>query len=486
MEKIKKYHFQICLGLIFTLGFILRLKGYLINPPLWHDESALGWNIVNKSYIELFGKLRFLQVAPPLFLILSKFIVFLFDGYHNVLRCDLALRTIPFICGVCTMPMFYIVGKKLLNSKWTVLAGLMLIAFNPVLINYSFEFKPYSADVLCSLIAMYILLNIDLKTDSIKTTIKKALILSILPWFSFGSTFLIIACIMTLSFKRDNPKLFMTILLINILSAFLYLKVYVINSYANSSTGMINFWQNQFVKADLSNLAQLNSENLSYFYMNLPYLSITILTLCIIAGFILFIKDGKYKYIFLSLLTLSVTISASVMKYYPYSRRMVIFLIPFIILYIVKITDVKKWIVGWIIFLFILLPHFIFTINFLNTKAINKGDFSRIIMQIVYDNIKPNDIIVISEGSNSDYFYYNTFYNLPNKIEYIKPNTSKGETNSELLKRLPKGEYWLFLSYDYDTSFKNMKEIVQWASENGKVIFKTQSTQSALIKLILD
>ena len=486
MEILKKYTYQICIGLIFILGLILRLKGYISNPSLWHDESALGWNILNKTYIELFGKLRFLQIAPPLFLTVTKLNLFIFDGYNNVYKSDLILRTFPFICGVCSMPMFYLVAKKLFNSKWTIASGLTLFAFNPILINYSFEFKPYSTDVLFSLIALYILLNIDFKTDTLKTIVKKSLILAILPWFSFASTFVIIAGIMTLSFKRTNTKLFMAILIPLILSAFLYLKIFIINSYTNNSYGMLNFWQNQFVKYDLSNLAQLNSENLNFFFINLPHFPIIILVPCIIAGFILFIKDKKYTFVIISILTYSVLISVSIMKYYPYSRRMVLFLIPLLIFYIAKITDIKKWLASWLIFILILIPHFIFAINFINSKTINKGDFARTIIQIISENTEPDEVIVISEGSNSDYFYYNYFYNLKNKIEYLKPNISKGETNSTLLNRLPKGKYWLFLSYDYNTMFENIKEITSWADENGKIIFKTQSTQSTLIKLILD
>ncbi len=482
----EKYFYHILLCLIIFIGIILRLKGFLSNPPLWHDETALGWNILNKTYLQLFEKLRFLQVAPPLFLIFTKFLVFIFGGYKNLYICDLILRLIPFLCGSSSLILFYFVAKKIFNSKWSILAGLILISLNPVLINYSFEFKPYSVDVFCVLLAIFIFLNINFKTDNIKKIYIYAISLAILPWFSFASAFVILAGFITLSFERENPKLYTTLLMPVIVSAVLYLKFFVLNSYSDNSNGMLAFWSDKFVNKDLSNLTLLNDENIKYFFMNIPHISFGILNLCAFAGFVLLIKDKKYKYLMMSIAIYSSVVIASMGKYYPFSRRMIIFFIPILIIYITKITDIKKWIIGWIIFAIILIPHFSFTGNFLSSKNINKGDFARDMMLIIAENITDKDIIVINEASNTDYFYYNSFFNLKNKIEYIKPDTSKNETIDIMLNRLPKGSYWMFLSYDYNPQFVNIKEYINWTKNHGIIQFESLATQSALIKLIIN
>ena len=141
-------------------------------------------------------------------LIFTKFLVFVTNSANHVFRCDMVLRLIPFICGNLTMIMFYFVVKKLFKSPWAINFGLCLIALNPILINYIFEFKPYSLDVLCSLIAIYIFLSIDFKNNSLKQIFIRGLILAILPWFSFACCFVIFAGFLTLSFKKDNPRLF--------------------------------------------------------------------------------------------------------------------------------------------------------------------------------------------------------------------------------------------------------------------------------------
>ena len=485
-EKLKKYIYYFAAGLILLFGFSLRLKGYITNPPLWHDESALGWNILNKSYGQLFEKLRFLQIAPPLFLICTKILVFITDGYHNIFRCDLTLRFIPFLCGNLSLVMYWFIGDKIFNSKWTTLAGVALLAFNPVLINYSFEFKPYSVDVLFSLIALYVFLCVDFKKSSAKKMLLYSLILAILPWFSFGSTFVIIAGFLTLSFKKENPPLFITLLIPVLVSAFAYLKLFVINSFTSNSAGMIGFWKTEFVNKDFSNLPHLINQNIEYFFMNIKHMPLIFIMLFIIIGFILFIKDKKYFYIAISVLTATTEILASTMQFYPFSRRMILFLLPFLITYIVKITDIKKWYIGWIIFMVVLIPHIIFTNDYQKIKYINKGDYSRTMVEIIAKSTTPDETITLSEGSNADYFYYNTFYNLPNKVEYIKPDTSKNETIEQLLNRLPAGKYWIFMSYDYNTEFKTISRFVNWAEKHGKIEFKTQATQSCLIRLTLD
>ena len=485
-DRLKKYSYYILLFTIIFIGFILRLKGFIANPPLWHDETALGWNILNKSYSELFKQLRFLQVAPPLFLVCTKAVVFIFGGYKNVYICDMVLRLIPFLCGNLSFILFYLITKRIFNSKWSVIAALALFALNPVLINYSFEFKPYSIDVFCVLLAIYIFLKIDFNTSNLKTIYKQGLLLAILPWFSFASTFVILAGFITLSFNKENPKLFTSLLMPVFVSAFLYLKFFVLNAYSDNSSGMLSFWGDKFIKKDLSNLTQLNNENIKYFFMNIPFLSFAILKICAFVGGILFAFNKKYKYLMLSILTYSTVIIASIGQYYPFSRRMIIFLIPILIIYIAKITDIKKWFIGWAIFLLILIPHTAFAKTFIKINNINKGDFARDMMIIMAENMRLTDSVIINEASNTDYFYYNTFFKFQNKIEYIKPDITKNETVESVLNRLPKGKYWMFLSYDYNPTFANIKEYINWAETHSTIEFQTKATQSALIRLVKD
>ncbi len=485
MNVIKKYFYYEILGLILLLGLILRLKGYLINPSMWLDESALGWNVLNKDYLAFFQKLRFLQLAPPLFLICSKILVFLVDGYNHVFRCDMALRTIPFLCGVGSMWLFYLVARKVINSKWIALTGVFLFATNPVLINYSFEFKPYSVDVFCTLLAIYIFLKIDFNTICLRKIFKYGLILAVLPWFSFASAFVVFAGVLVLSFKKENPALFTSLLMPIFVSVFAYINIFIANAYTQNSEGMINYWAEQFVKSDFSNIVQLHNQNLHYFFINVPHLSFEFITIIAIIGLFLLLKDNKYSYIFISILTLSTVIVASVMHYYPFSRRLVLFLIPLFLIYVIKIADTKRPVIGAILLSFVLIPHAIFSWNFMNLKGLNKGDFARNMMQRMAQDITPNEKIILNGASNADYYYYNSFYKLKNEVIYLKPKTESPYEIQKMLNTLKKGSYWLFMPYDYNMRHVNIDNIVAWAYKHSKIRYESHAFQSTLIRITI-
>jgi len=481
--KIIIYYILLCL--VLTLGFILRLKGLLSNPSFWHDESALAWNVLNKSYVELFDKLRFLQIAPPFFLIITKFLVFLTDSYNHVYRCDMVLRILPFIFGNLSIIMFYILCKKVYQSKWTNLAAVAFVALNPTLINYSFEFKPYSTDVFCCLLVIYIFMSIDFKIIELKQIFKYGFILSILPWFSFASTFAILSGFMILSFKKENPAFFTSLLALPVTSAFLYLNLFVVKIYTQNSAGMIGYWHNAFVNKDFSNIHPLITDNFNYFFQNIPHFSITIAGLCIFAGIIIFCKKSDFLFTQISLMIFATLICASMLKFYPFSTRMILFLIPILVIYMVKITDIKNCFVSWLIVAILLIPHFIFAVKCLHYQNINRNDYARNMMNILSVNIYPQDIIILNETSNADFLYYNTFFKLNNKIEYLKPDIKNKENNTTLLNRLNKGKYIMFLSYDCTPHKSNINEIRTWAYKNAKVIYEIKSTQSTLMWLIL-
>ena len=183
IDSLKRNIYWILLGLVGFLGFTLRLKGLVSNPSMWHDECALAWNVINNSYGELFGKLRFLQVAPPMFLVISKILVTIFHVKNNIFACDFVLRLTPFFFGTLSIGAFYFVCKSLFKSKWTTFIALLLFCLNPVLINYSFEFKPYILDVFCALSALWIFLNTDFQTNSAKKVLVYGCLLAILSWF---------------------------------------------------------------------------------------------------------------------------------------------------------------------------------------------------------------------------------------------------------------------------------------------------------------
>ena len=126
-DLVKKYFYYFFVGLILLGGFFLRLKLLMDNSSFWFDESALGFNILNLGFKDLFGILHLQQIAPPFFLVTSKVFVNIFGA------SDLVLRLFPFIIGNLAMILFFLILKQNFNHKLKILFGLFLFCFNILL-----------------------------------------------------------------------------------------------------------------------------------------------------------------------------------------------------------------------------------------------------------------------------------------------------------------------------------------------------------------
>ncbi len=126
------------------VGIVLRLYFFSLGRSLWFDEAMLALNIVDRSWGDLFKPLDFNQAAPVGFLLLQKIVVRVLGG------SDYALRIIPLLAGVISVPLMGAVARAYLG-KQHVLVPLALFALSPRLIYYAGEVKQYSTDVLAAL-----------------------------------------------------------------------------------------------------------------------------------------------------------------------------------------------------------------------------------------------------------------------------------------------------------------------------------------------
>ena len=487
---LKKYWFNFLIISIMLLGVFLRLKGLLINPSMWHDECGLAFNILNKNYHDFFGVLRFHQTAPPFFMIAAKFMVNLFNVSNSIGTCDLILRLIPFSCSVLSIWVFYLICKDIFKAKLSIAFATFLFATNNELINYSYEFKPYAVDVFLILLLILFFIKLDLERISYKKLTLSAIGLSLAVWFSFVSVFAIGAGFINQIIKRKNfKKLFFLCLPITI-SGLLYLRFYLLNTYLGHSTVMIDFWKDEFVLSNFSNFLPLLVENLRYFFF--PATSILFVLMLVIYGIVVLYKEKEYDATNIILLTFLLLVISSAFHIYPFSKRLILFLIPLFLLLMVKPLDkisfskktkslTKSFIIS-ITFLCILIPQLLFAIDKINFKSINKGEFPKEMMAFMVQNIKPTDTIFINNASNWEFLYYSSFYNIKNKLINEKLSNTPDDKYLALLNSLEKGNYWFFLPYDY-SHLEIINFVKNWAKQNTKIIYINEATQSTLIYL---
>lgn len=487
--KLKEIYFKFFIGIIILFGILLRLKGLLINPSMWHDECALAWNIKTKTYLGLFGHLRFLQMAPPLFLISTKFLVNLLHVQNTVGICDLVMRLIPFFCGCLSIGIFYLISRECFQSKKALILALFLFVVNKVLIDYSYEFKPYESDVMSILLLILVFIKLNLHRINFKKLLLYSFGLALGIWFSFVSIFFIAAGFLNLILKRENLKKIFIFILPIVISICFYLKFYILGIYHDTGKGMLDFWSNAFILPDFSNFLYLLTENVRYFFF--PVKSILFIFILSFYGIFIYIKEKKYDFINVILFAFIFLTIASVLHLYPFSKRLVLFLIPIFILLLIKPFDLinfkektKSFLIIFFLF-FIFVPQVQFVVNNL-MKPINKGDFSREMMSYMVQNLKENDLIFVNTASRADYEFYSSFYKIKNKVIYDSFGNTPGEAYLRFLNNLQEGTYWIFMPYDYSPQKNIINYVKKWVLVNTRVMNIKEATQSVLMYVHLD
>ena len=122
-----------------VLGAILRWSTIDVQS-YWFDE-ALTARLLDLGLFDMLRALPDKELTPPLYYVLAW-------PWSKLLGTDqLALRSFSALIGTLTIPVAYLAGAELLSRRAGVAAA-ALTAFNPLLVWYSQEARPYALVVL--------------------------------------------------------------------------------------------------------------------------------------------------------------------------------------------------------------------------------------------------------------------------------------------------------------------------------------------------
>lgn len=471
---LKKYGYFTALGLIFLLGFLLRLKWLLANPSFWNDECSLAWNVVDKSYGDFFSVLDFTQVAPPFFMIMAKLMTKIFGV------SDFVLRITPFLFGAGSMTLFFLLSRRIFCKKHTILVSNFIFAINQTMINYSSEFKQYSCDVFFTLLCTYIFIDLFSENKTYKKILIYSFILCVSLWFSFVSIFAIAAGLFVLLLKQLKDKSleikkYLSLSIPIILNSLFYLFFYILNTYNYNIVELNKYWQNSYIAKDFSNFFILTKSLLSYFLF--PSTLLLFIFIAVVIGALIVLKKKPFAGI-LFLLTFIFECLASWLGFYPFEKRVVLFLLPTALLFMsanFELMNSKRKFLSTIIvttFFLIFSQSMIDNYNYLKTVNMSRGYYSRQLTKELSEKIKPGDIIVVNRYSKTDLAYYSTYYKIKNKV------VIEGKSSDRLgfLNSLPRGHYyWFYLPFGisptYDKWMYSDKNVVLY-EQRGNVFSK--------------
>lgn len=326
-NKISLFFYYLFIFLIIGLGLFLRIRLYLTGHDFWSDEFRIAFPVLAHPFYRLFRYLDDMQMAPPLYLCLTKILTLIFG------KSIFVFRFISIVSGCLSLILFYLLLVKTFKSKIPILLGLFLFAVNANLIYYSNEFKPYSLDVLC-LISLFLIYE-KIHLDNKKNIIIWSIIFFILPFFSFASFAALGAILLLKTFEIKSLIKSKNIFIAGIVLFVSALILFMINK-PNKYDMVYNNHLMYFPELSISSLNGLLTKFLDYMQCY-SFVSVLMLYFGIILAFL-----NKNKIIKLLLISLLLLLFASLIKLYPFGGRMILFMTPVFILFIISVMDIEN------------------------------------------------------------------------------------------------------------------------------------------------
>ena len=464
-DALKNKFYKISVTIIFILGILLRLYSFVVFRPLWRDECSLALNIYFGNFLDLWKVLLHIQSAPPVFMTVCK----LFNSVNPFLP-EYFLRLFPLISGLLSIYLFFLVTKKLFDSKLAIILANFIFAVNTQLIYYSHEFKQYSTDVMVVLGCIWYLSKINLSELGKKQILLNAILLAVLPLLSVPAFFVMAAWFIVSALKKSNIKnLILTIIPILVINIPYYL--FILKPSKKIMTENFNFlWGKGFLSLNFNSIYYVIKTNLSFYFQQCKYIIIPLLM--VLVGFILIAKRRREIDKLISVMIFLV-ITASFLHLYPIFNRVSLYLLPFAILFTVMPLNYLKS--KWLKIVFgLVLCFFLFGKN--NYGIINRDvENPAMMMKILKENYQKGDYVIHNDMSDSQYILYlyiHGFKVTDNKEGVIRLADYGEDWYYSILNKLPKGKrYWFFYSYDIDTK-PVVPLLKNWASKNGKILYK--------------
>ncbi len=113
---------------------------YGMGRSLWLDEAWVANSVEEPSLAAMFFRTDWLQVNPPLFLLLVR------NTVRVVGLSNSSLRSVPLALGMLGAACMLLAARRVLSPAWAVLACAAL-ALHPTAIEYSHTLKQYSGEL---------------------------------------------------------------------------------------------------------------------------------------------------------------------------------------------------------------------------------------------------------------------------------------------------------------------------------------------------
>jgi len=170
-----------------VIGTGLRLWQYIANRSLWLDEILLASNILHRSMRDLLlTPLSYGQVAPQGFLFLEKL------ASLSLGPSDYALRLVPLLCSLAALVAYWRIVRRFLDGLAAPIALALFVTAGPLVI-FGSEVKQYSVDVAVAVFLLWLSLNLAGRAVTLRQALWAGMAGAASVWFSQTAVIVVFA-----------------------------------------------------------------------------------------------------------------------------------------------------------------------------------------------------------------------------------------------------------------------------------------------------
>jgi len=406
---------------------------YLHNTPLWFDESVYAVDIINRSITDfIHPSSEFLQVQALGFYIYEKFAVNIFG------TSEYAFRLAPFLFSIISLFLFYKIAKHFTNTRAACIA-LTLFAILDPLIYYSTELKPYSGDVVFTLLilslATYKGEELNVQRIFMLTVVGAIVILLSNPSvFVLGGVWagLLLSCL-----KRREWAKCRGLLIVSIIWALIFLAVYftyyriMIVAMSEHVSLEKAFEMEQFIMpfpprslVDVKWLIDFFFDTFlfqdSIMYVKRVTLS-GLMAFAFLVGSVSMFLDKREKF-YILLFPILLTLLAAAMHQYPFKGRQILFLVPMFLIiisegaeYIRSRINEKSVIIG-AVFMGLLFIYPASWAAYHVKKPLIRSEIKQV-LSYIKQNWQEGDFVYLHFFTQYEFEYYTQYHPAPYKFD---------------------------------------------------------------------
>ena len=329
---------------VVALGAVLRIIQYAANPSLWLDEIALVKGLLALDFVGVFTRqLPFDQVAPKGFLFAQKLAILAFGP------SDYVLRLVPFMCSLVALVTFSRLAQRALSPVGALVATLLFATAAPF-IAFAGIVKQYSVDVCVAVVLSWLALDLVTRPVTERTAWRAGIAGAILQWFSQPAVLMVaaLACPVALWVSTDPPdarrRRVAIVLALWGASALAVTASTLATMSPETRDYMRAYWADGLMPASLARAVELRwpwpnirllfgfGAQAALAYPLAPLYPV----LALIGLGILCVQQRRVALIVLA--PLVVTLGAAVARQYPFSDRLILFLVPSLIIAIAAVS----------------------------------------------------------------------------------------------------------------------------------------------------